>query len=70
VTAETAQHDQEIADQLERELPGFWAYFAARHPKFGLSPDNKVGPIGWMPAEEVYEVIGDTITAYVREFGN
>lgn len=58
-------HDRKIAEQLADELPGFWEYFEARNPQFGKS--TPAGPVGHLHAFQVYEAIGETITAYVKE---
>lgn len=57
-----ASQDLTIATLLDAEMPGFWDFFAARHPEFG--PATPAGPLGYQAAP-VYEAIGDSITAYV-----
>ncbi len=55
----------EIAEQLSDELPGFWEFFAQRHPRYGSNPPHSM--VGMLPVTDIYEAIGDTITAYVRQ---
>lgn len=69
--APTDNGDAAIADHIEREMPGFWDYFIARHPEFKSPWSDKAPKCLWgrMDVHAIYEAQGETITAYVREFG-
>lgn len=58
--------DEMIAEVVERELPGFWAFLKARNPKFvGYGADDKA-PLGYLYAPEVYDAMAEAIPLYVR----
>jgi len=58
--------DHLVAEAVERELPGFWAFLKARHPKFAGYGKPDGPPIGYIHAFEVNEAMVETIPAYVR----
>lgn len=58
--------DEMVAEVLERELPGFWAFLKARYPKFVNYGPPDGAPLGFLHAHEVYEAMAETIPVYVR----
>lgn len=58
--------DSVVAEAVERELPGFWAYLKARHPQFAGHGKPNGPPVGYLHAFEVHEAMAETIPAYVR----
>jgi hypothetical protein len=55
-----------MAETVEAELPGFWAFLKARHPKFSTYGQADGPPVGYFPGVEVHEAMAETIPAYVR----
>jgi hypothetical protein len=58
--------DEMIAEVVERELPGFWAFLKARHPKLASSGAPDGPPIGHLHAFEVYDAMAETLPVYIR----
>jgi len=61
-----AHGDTLVAETVERELPGFWAFLKARYPHFAHYGKPDGPPVGYVHGIEVHEAMAETIPAYVR----